>query len=450
VLNQHEASPKPLSQEQEVWLRRAWDQIDEEELARLIVDMVNIPSPPGEEKGLAKFMVEWMATAGLDAFYQEIDPDQGNAIGYFRGSGGGPTLLLWGELDMFLGMAQEERFGLGSVSRRELQSKATREGEYIIGLGADNPKGHAACAAMALKAVIKAAVPLKGTVILGLPAGGMPTNSWDPENTRKNVAQGVGCEYMLQQGIYPDFAIAAKPVYAVSWEEAGLCWFKIGVKGNCAYTGTRHMLPYKNSIVDAAKVIQGLEEWFPEYARRNASGNVAPQAQIGAIEGGRAYKPSLCPEICNLYLDLRVAPGMHPMDAKRQLEEALSGIQARHPELDLDCEMILSIPGTRTEPSNWIVESCIRGWEYVEQKKHKHEVAHSGATDVNIIRAHGIPVARLGTPPFQLPGGMRQDLLSWMGTASTVNLARLVKCYIYSVIDTCTRSIEEVGLATKR
>ena len=444
-----DVEPRPFSPEQKKWLETAWAHIDRDELTRLVVDMVNICSPPGREKDLAQFMTLWMSDTGLDAFYQPIDDQQGNAIGYLRGSGGGPELLLWGELDMCLGIEAEERLGMGDVSRAELRPEALQKDGYIIGLGAENPKGHAACAAIAVRAIKRANVPLKGNVILGMPGGGMPTNAWDPENPRKNVAQGIGCQFMLQQGMYPDFAIAAKPVYAVSWEEAGLVWFKVTVKGNFGYSGTRHIVPYQNAISRAAKVILGLEEWLPEYARRNAAGIVTPQGIIGAIEGGCTYKPSFYPEICNLYVDLRIHPDMKPMDAKRQLEEALHGIQAKNPELELHCQMINAVPGSRTDPSNWIIQSCVRAWENLEGRKHVYDAFHSGATDVNVLRAWGVPVARLGFPPLELPPGMREDLASWMGTVKVDNMLKLIKCLIYSIIDTCARDVEEVGLSKK-
>jgi len=435
---------KPLSSQQREWLDRAYSEVDDKELTALLVSMVNIFSPPGREKSLAQHMVSWMKGIGLDSFFQQIDEEQGNAIGLLRGNASGPELLLWGELDMCFGLSDEEQLGMGSLSRPELRPEAKIENGYVIGLGAENPKGFAACAAMAVRAIRRANIPLAGNVTLGLASGGMPTNAWDPKNRRRNVAHGAGCGFMLQQGIYPDFAIAAKPGYAVSWEEAGLCWFKVTVKGNIGYTGIRHLLPYKNAIADAAKVIQGLEEWFPEYAHRNASGIVAPQGIIGAIEGGCSYKPSFFPETCSLYVDLRINPDMRPTEAKRQLEEALTQIKARHPEVELDLEMILAIPGSRTDPNNWIVQSCVRAWESVEGRKHSYDVFHSGATDVNVLRAWGVPVARLGFPSAGPPSGMRPDLVSAMGAVSIENMKPLIKCLIYSIIDTCTRSIEQV------
>ena len=52
--------------------------------------------------------------------------------------------------------------------------------------------------------------------------------------------------------------------------------------------------------------------------------------------------------------------------------------------------MILSIPGSCTDPKNWIIQSCVRAWEFVENQKHMPRTGTSGATDANILRNRGI------------------------------------------------------------
>jgi acetylornithine deacetylase/succinyl-diaminopimelate desuccinylase-like protein len=198
-----------------------------------------------------------------------------------------------------------------------------------------------------------------------------------------------------------------------------------------------------NPIVEMTKVIAGLEEWFPEYTARNSSGLVAPQGSIGAIEGGWTYKPAFVPTACNLYVDLRVSPRTDPMEVKHQLGEALRRIQAAHPGLDLEWEMILSIPGTHTDPQNWIVQSLMRAWEAREGRPHAARGGTSGATDAAILRGRGIPTARLGlpraVPPPAYPGFS-------MGVAHVPAMQRLTECLVYAIVDTCTRDRAAVGL----
>jgi acetylornithine deacetylase/succinyl-diaminopimelate desuccinylase-like protein len=433
----------PLTADQREWVERAWAAIDPDRLAKLDLDLTAIPSPTGEERAVAEFLAHYLRTAGFEARYQPIDASQGNAVGRLRGSGDGPELLLYAPTDVaFAATEAEDVPWLGPTIRADLRPEPFLEGENVIGLGSENPKGYVTCVVAAAEAVLRAGVPLRGDVIVGLGAGGMPTNK-RPGLERYNTGQGNGCSFMLEQGVRGDFAIIAKPGYSVSWEEVGLSWYRIQVKGTLNYTGIRHVVPYTNPIVEMTKVIAGLEAWFPEYSARNTSGLVAPQGSIGAIEGGWTYKPAFVPRACNLYVDLRVSPRTDPMEVKHQLGQALHGIQAANPGLELEWEMLLGIPGTHTDPQNWVVQSLMRAWESREGRPHEVRGSTSGATDAAILRGRGIPTARLGLPRAQAPAAYQGFS---MGVANIPAMRRLTECLVYAIVDTCTRDRAEVGL----
>jgi len=105
--------------------------------------------------------------------------------------------------------------------------------------------------------------------------------------------------------------------------------------------------------------------------------------------------------------------------------------------------MIVSIPGSFTEPKNWIIQSCVRAWEFVENKKHTPRTGTSGATDANILRAAGIPTARLGMPRLAGAGGAPRNRFS-MERSSVAGMKQLTKCLVYAAIDTCTRDRQEI------
>lgn len=438
--------PKPLDTEKQGILERAWAEIDPERMKDLLVDLVNIPSPTGEERRLAEHVVSYMQKVGLEAFCQPIDDYQANAVGRVGGSGGGPDLLLYAPLDTdFTGIPEEDCPGVGTELPPDLRTEALVENGHVVGLGAVNPKGFATCVVTAVEAIKRSGARLRGSVTVGLGAGGMPCNRRPtPAMKRWNIGQGTGCSFMVEQGVCGDFAIIAKPGWAVAWEEVGLCWFKVLVKGSLGYVGTRHTSTYSNAIVNATVVIQELEKWFPRYADRNKSGLVAPQGVVGAIEGGWSHKPSFIPAICTFYVDLRISPRTDPMEARRQFGEAIAEIQGRHPEFDIDWEMILSIPGGSTDPRNWIIQSCIRAWEFVEGRAHTPILNTSGATDANILRNRGIPTARIGLP--RSPGRGSENSKISRRAGSLESMQRLAKCLVYSVVDTCARGYAEVGL----
>jgi acetylornithine deacetylase/succinyl-diaminopimelate desuccinylase-like protein len=441
-------SSAELSAEQRGWLEGAWSQVDRQILRQLAADMTAIPSPTGEERTLAEFLAGRLRSAGLDARYQPIDDRQGNAIGRLAGAGDGPDLLLYAPIDtLTAGDADEDVPWIGPELRPDMRAEAGFDGDWVVGLGAANPKGHGACLIAAAESVARAGVPLRGSVLVGMGAGGMPTNRRDGWDGRWNAGQGNGCSFLLEQGAHADFALIAKPGWSVDWEEVGLCWFRIRIRGLYGYVGARHRIPYRNPIVHAATVVQELEAWFPEYAERNTSGLVAPQGQVGHIRGGWERTASLSPAACDLLVDLRVSPRTPPIEVRRQFAERIAEIRERHPELDLEWDMVLAIPGTSTPPDSWIVQSTGRAWEVVEERQYESPPGFtSGATDANILRNRGIPTARIGMPKLASPDGREVDFALGMNAVDVGNMARLTRAIVYAIVDTCGRTRREIGL----
>lgn len=427
-------------------IERAQAAVAGEELLELTARMVDIPSPSGEERALAEFLVEFMGASGLEARYQAMDGSQGNAVARRRGAGSGPDLMLYAPLDTaFAGDADEDAPWIDLDDRADLRARAVVADGVVTGLGAHNPKGHAACAVMAAVALERAGVPLEGDLIVALGAGGMPTNDRAPggHDGRRDIGHGSGCAFMLEQGVRGDFAVIAKPG-PVAWEEVGLCWFRVRVKGVLGYAGTRHVVKHRNPILDAATVIAELEDWFPEYTARNASGTVAPQGSIGCVRGGWPTKPTFIPQACDIHLDLRVSPRTDPVAVKRQFAAAIAEIERRHADIDLDWEMVLAIPGSHTDPDNWIVRAAIRAWQEATGQAFSPGSASSGASEANVLRSWGVPTARVGLPPP--PVALPHAGMFSMGEVHVDSLVRLTGALIATAVDTCCRRADEVGL----
>ena len=90
---------------------KAIEQIDRDRLVKLVMDLVDIPSPTGEEEGVARAVHSELQEAGFDATLQPIGDDRYNAIGRLQGQGGGKSLMFNGHLDT--------SFEIGRASCRE-------------------------------------------------------------------------------------------------------------------------------------------------------------------------------------------------------------------------------------------------------------------------------------------------------------------------------------------
>jgi acetylornithine deacetylase/succinyl-diaminopimelate desuccinylase-like protein len=436
-----------LSPEQRAWFQSAAALIDIDRLYRLNREITAIHSPTGRERAASEFMTRYLAEIGVEATYQPMGEASGNAIGRIRGSGGGPSLLLYAPIDTHLEATEDDIPWVGPHLRPDMMPDVREENGLLIGLGASNPKAMVTTLAEAVRVVRAAQVPLKGDLFVAYAGGGMPVDLALPGN--RGLSDGVS--HLLARGVHTDFALVMKPGNAVYHEEPGLCWFKVSVKGTLGYAGMPHGLArFRSSIVPAAKVILELEDWLPRYTERNSSGQVSPQGWISTLRSGWPDRVSFPSATTEIYLDIRCNPRTPPAEVKAQFEEAVAGIRARHPEVELDWEMTASLPGAATDPENWIIQSAIRAWEHVEGKPHPPPPRTSGQTDISMIRNLGIPTARTGwtSTPEKTPDEYRQGL-GGMGVSFPPDLVATCRKLVYSVIDTCTRTRTDVGCLRK-
>jgi hypothetical protein len=103
--------------------------------------------------------------------------------------------------------------------------------------------------------------------------------------------------------------------------------------------------------------------------------------------------------------------------------------------------MTVAIDGTATSPDSWIVRSLVRAWEAREGKRHQAATGTSGATDVAILRGHGIPTARIGPPPPRTPNPYRGFS---MGVADLESMETLAGVLLHAVVDTLGRGRDEL------
>src|SRR5215471_4660831 len=73
--------------------------IDRDELAQLGCDLTSIPSPTGQEKAIAEFILAWFEANGFKAVRQEVEIDRPNAVGILKSDGTGYSLGFNGHTD---------------------------------------------------------------------------------------------------------------------------------------------------------------------------------------------------------------------------------------------------------------------------------------------------------------------------------------------------------------
>lgn len=435
----------PLSAEQQRWYDQACAKIDPKRLQQLLFDLTGIHSPTGATRAASEFMVGHLNKVGLTADYQALTDISGNVRAQYTGSGGGASVMLYSPIDTHLECTPQERELLtGPATEADMQPRAQQVGDWVFGLGASNPKGMIATLTEVATALIEARVPIKGDLLMGLADGGMPVDI----SARQHAGMSNGVLQLLNRGMYPDFAIIMKPWNWVYHEEPGMAWFKLRVYGTLGYAGVPRDIPgFRSSVGAMATVIPELEKWIIEYAERNTSGVVKPHGWIAGVRGGDPERPAFPSFLTELFFDVRVNPRTSPADVKAQFANFVADLKSRRPELEMDWNMYGSVPGGTTDPQNWIIQSAKRGWEHTEGKPHGTPDLLGGQTDGAALRRWGVPTARIGWPwPAQGAPLPVAEGLGGMGATYIPELLPCARKIMYALIDTLTRTRQEVGL----
>lgn len=406
--------------------------ISDESLAATLTRLVDIVSPTGEEAALANHVAAMLRDMGADGRVQTLSGKQANAHGVIAGAGTGRRLLLYAPLDTVTSdSADEDLPWAGPVLRDDMRARAIRDGDHIIGLGAHNPKGHAACVLEAARVIKALDMSLAGDLHLGFGAGGMPTNA--RPGMGGQPGHGIGCAALLKALPPIDGAIIAKSGTSVTWEEVGFLWIDVIVSGSHTYVGSRHLLPYSNAIANAAKLILALESWFEQRAALHATDAVRPQATVSFIESGWERMPAFTPASCRFRIDLRFGPDMSPDAAEAEFRGKFEqlfgdlGLIARY-------ERVQTIDASRTSPADPVVATTIACWEELHGRPHEPFTVMSGATDANILRQHGVPTARIGLPKADRPD---LDFQLGMNCVSIAAMRDLTRLLVMSAVRYC-------------
>jgi acetylornithine deacetylase len=283
--------------------------IDETTCLETLTEMVRHKSyseTAGERK-LAERMVEIMRNMGLKADLHPVDGGRVNAIGVWRGTGGGKSLLFNGHLDTnpaTEGWTVDPWGGLV-------------DDEFIYGIGVSNMKAGDAASLCAVRTLIEAGIRPKGDVILTYVVG--------------ELQGGVGTLSAVKQGIKADYFVNSEPtdLQAITMHAAAFV-FHIELEGI-----TRH-LSKREEAVDAIRASCALVPKLTNVTFSDAPSNEhrsINRVHIGTIRGAlsRKFHEWRAPQVAD-FVHLsgsgRYGPGQTEAQAVADIRVVLDQLEA--------------------------------------------------------------------------------------------------------------------------
>src|SRR5271167_1889387 len=257
-------------------------QIREDEIVSMACDVVNIPSPTGEELEMGRYMRGALGEAGLTVTWQEVEDGRANVVGLWEGAANGKSLLFNGHMDTSNSGRETFLTGLGYKPKAVI-----REG-MIYGLGIYNMKGALVCYTQAVKALQRAGVKLQGDVILAAVAGEIEKTQWREFEGKQYRGYGAGTHYLVNHGVLPDVCILGEPTdMQIILEHYGSLWVRISVSGMYVHTAFAEGRTERNSIRRLYDVLGVVLKWMKGWEQKTTYRGHKGIANLGCIRGGQ-------------------------------------------------------------------------------------------------------------------------------------------------------------------
>ena len=419
--------------------------VDEEAIAQLTMEMVDIPSPQGGEKALAEYLADRFRAAGLQTWMQEVEPDRYNVYGQLEGTGDGPTLMYCGHLDTTYGGDEEGIRDLGPG----YQPKSWREGEWIYGMGTYNMKSGHASAILAVEAMARSRAKLRGNLMI---AGVVGETCHTPVGRYQGARYrgcGIGARFMVNNGITADMVVIPEPTSnRISVATGGYVFMELMTRGNPAATYSRggstvKIKPGEDAIEKMLNAIPALKNWGEDYlSRTRYKGEQAGNVNIIAIEGGHPFRASKLPCFCRLYLEVGIMPGQLHGDIIAEVGQVIRQLREKDPAMEIELQVMQTAYAAEISPEEYVVRSISASHDLVWGER--PEITWDGwyADTAPLTRA-GIPAICYG-PQGRASGGGTGYYPKEGEHASVHDLTKGAHVFVNAAHDICMKDRLEI------
>src|ERR671912_1582399 len=411
-------------------MRQVLEQVDRQRIVEIACKLADTVSITGEEKEVAEYLGDQFERLGMQVEYQEVEEGRPNVIGRLKGSGGGATLMLCAHMDHF-----------------DNPQETVVEDDRIYGRGLVNMKAAFPCYIEAVAALQKAGAKLKGDLIIAGVVGEIEKAQIGRFHGKEYRGAGVGARYLMDHGVMADMCIIGEPTgLQLQIGNAGLLWARVSVDGKAT-----------KFVLAACKVAQAIQDWEKEYQRKNTHRFMLPTVQIGAIDGGNAFKPGTRPTT-DIFVIVKMLPGAVPLAIKRDIEQVCERVRKREPDiLNIRVDLYLTTPGYEISKREYLVKAVEQSHRTVfnQPVPYAKPIRYGITSDGARIAAYGVPAITYGpgfgthlVDPTETKAGAEWDSPS--GVRRGVGIENMVNCtkvYAMAALDIVNRKKDDVAKA---
>lgn len=278
------------------------------EFLQSLIRINSVNPSPTFEREIADYVAEKMRQLSMDVHQIEPEKDRVSNLGLYHGFEGHKTLLINSHLDTV------PEGTLADWVAPPFEARIV--GDRIIGRGAKDCKLGMASSLMALEAIQRSGVGLRGNYMITTTAG-------------EETGGGLGLPQLIDTGLVKaDYAIYAEgePKQLVVGAR-GFCQIEISVKGTTTHSSNKHL--GSNAIVKMAPVIKAIDSMTFTNWKPHPVVPGKPIASVNMISGG--FKENVVPDSCTIVVDIRFLPGMTIDGVMADVERVMDSLQRQDP-----------------------------------------------------------------------------------------------------------------------
>jgi succinyl-diaminopimelate desuccinylase len=373
-------------------LEAVWYRIGREELARLVQELVRIPSVyrpeevGGNEERGARFVADYLEREDFEVYMEEVEPGRPNVWAVWEGERPGSTLLFEAHTDVVTEGRAED------WSHPPFEAK--RVGDRIYGRGACDTKGNLAAAILAVRAIKDSGVSFPGRLVLCHPV--------DEEGMMAGIKAFIERGYA--EGV--DAAIICEPEEnQLCVKQKGALRVEVTVQGKMAHGAMP--LSGINPITRAARFVVAVEELEREEMERHGEDpflgypSLTPTILMGP--GSGEPQINVIPASAYVALDIRTVPDQSHRELVERLEDILARLASEDPDFDATLEVIEERPPTETAIDEPLVRAMAEAYYHLTGEEPTYNGV-PGATDGTFLHAWaGVPIVTTGAGDREIP-----------------------------------------------
>ena len=291
--------------------------INENEVVKLVQDLVRIPSVTFKEKAIGDYLVNYFKALNIPVETQELFPERFNIVARLKGKGKSKPLMFSSHMDTVPVSDEEAKLWCCDPCSGDVKD------DCIWGRGSADMKGGLGASMVAMATLARNNIQPSGDIVISVTV--------DEEVMKR------GSEGLLKSGLIDDVeqAVICEPTQMVMHTSCrGRTWGEITVYGKTGHTSMKGV--GINAIERMTSLLHRMACHEIPHTKHPVLGG--PHWQPTLMSGGNT--PGVVPDWCKVTVDARMVPGQTSAHMWGEIEKLIETVRREEGDFKVEFNIV--------------------------------------------------------------------------------------------------------------